>query len=65
MSSGSPERLHDRRDPVPAGVAIVLLKGPSFEAAPNAGSLIVVAAMALFAAVVPVRTDLTVDQIQL
>src|ERR1700682_73483 len=33
----------------PAGVAVVLLKGPSFEAAPIAGSLIVVAAMALFA----------------
>ena len=32
----------------PAGVAVVLLKGPSFEAAPIAGSLIVVAAMALF-----------------
>ena len=36
----------------PAGVAIVLLKGPSFEAAPIAGSLIVVAAMALFAVIV-------------
>ena len=36
----------------PAGVAVVLLKGPSFEAAPIAGSLIVVAAMALFAWIV-------------
>jgi hypothetical protein len=36
----------------PAGVAVVLLKGPSFEAAPIAGSLIVVAAMALFTVVV-------------
>ena len=36
----------------PAGVAVVLLKGPSFEAAPIAGSLIVVAAMALFAVIV-------------
>jgi hypothetical protein len=36
----------------PAGVAMVLLKGPSFEAAPIAGSLIVVAAMALFAVIV-------------
>jgi hypothetical protein len=36
----------------PAGVALVLLKGPSFEIAPIAGSLIVVAAMALFAVVV-------------
>ena len=33
----------------PAGVAIVLTKGPAFEAAPIAGALIVVAAMALFA----------------
>src|ERR1700726_4446366 len=32
----------------PAGVAVVLLKGPSFEAAPIAGSLIMVGAMALF-----------------
>ena len=32
----------------PVGVAVVLLKGPTFEAAPIAGSLIVVAAMALF-----------------
>ena len=36
----------------PAGVAIVLLKGPSYEAAPIVGSLIVVAAMALFAVIV-------------
>ena len=36
----------------PAGVALVLLKGPSFVAAPIAGSLIVVAAMALFAVIV-------------
>lgn len=36
----------------PAGVAAVLLKGPSFEAAPIAGSLILVAAMALFAWIV-------------
>jgi hypothetical protein len=36
----------------PAGVAIVLTKGPSFEAAPIAGSLVVVAAMALFAVIV-------------
>jgi hypothetical protein len=36
----------------PAGVAMVLLKGPSFEAAPIAGSLIVVVAMALFAVIV-------------
>jgi hypothetical protein len=36
----------------PTGVAIVLLKGPSFEAAPIAGSLMVVAAMALFALIV-------------
>jgi hypothetical protein len=36
----------------PAGVAIVLLKGPSFMAAPIAGSLVVVAAMALFAVIV-------------
>jgi hypothetical protein len=36
----------------PAGVAVVLLKGPSFEAAPIAGSLIVVAAMVLFAVIV-------------
>ena len=36
----------------PAGVAIVLLKGPSFEAAPIAGSLLVVAAMTLFAVIV-------------
>jgi hypothetical protein len=37
---------------VPVGVAVVLLKGPSFEAAPIAGSLIVVAAMALFTVIV-------------
>jgi hypothetical protein len=36
----------------PAGVAVVLLKGPTFEAAPIAGSLMVVAAMALFAVIV-------------
>jgi hypothetical protein len=36
----------------PAGVAVVLLKGPSFEAAPIAGSLIMVAAMGLFAVIV-------------
>jgi hypothetical protein len=36
----------------PAGVAMVLLKGPSFEAAPIVGSLIVVAAMVLFAVIV-------------
>jgi hypothetical protein len=36
----------------PAGVAIVLLKGTSFIIAPIVGSLIVVAAMALFAAIV-------------
>ncbi|WP_375783244.1 hypothetical protein ACE10Z_25630 [Bradyrhizobium sp. Pha-3] len=36
----------------PAGVAAVLLKGPSFEAAPIMGSLMVVAAMALFTVVV-------------
>jgi hypothetical protein len=36
----------------PVGIAVVLLKGPSFEAAPIAGSLIVVAAMALFAVIV-------------
>ena len=36
----------------PVGVAVVLLKGPSFEAAPILGSLIVVAAMALFAVIV-------------
>src|ERR1700712_1454011 len=33
----------------PAGVAVVLLKGRTFEAAPIVGSLIVVAAMVLFA----------------
>ncbi len=36
----------------PAGVALVLLKGTSFEAAPIIGSLIVVAAMALFVVIV-------------
>lgn len=36
----------------PAGVAAVLLKGPSVEVAPIAGSLLVLAAMALFAVIV-------------
>jgi len=36
----------------PAGVAVVILKGPSFVAAPVVGSLIAVAAMALFAVIV-------------
>src|SRR5947209_19971954 len=36
----------------PVGVAVVILKGPSYEAAPIAGSLVVVAAMALFAVIV-------------
>lgn len=36
----------------PAGVAIVLVKGPSLIGAPIAGSLIVTAAMALFAVIV-------------
>ena len=36
----------------PAGVAIVLVKGPSLIAAPIVGSLIVTAAMALFAVIV-------------
>ncbi len=36
----------------PAGVAIVVLKGDSFIAAPIVGSLIVVAAMALFVVIV-------------
>ncbi|MDB5636541.1 MAG: hypothetical protein JWP51_1449 [Bradyrhizobium sp.] len=36
----------------PAGVAVVLLKGPSFEAAPIVGSLIVVLAMSLFVVIV-------------
>ncbi|HEV7599641.1 MAG TPA: hypothetical protein VGO49_05210 [Bradyrhizobium sp.] len=36
----------------PIGVALVLLKGPSVEAAPIAGSLIVVAAMLLFTVIV-------------
>ena len=36
----------------PAGIAFVLLKGPSFEAAPIVGSLLVVAAMTLFTVIV-------------
>lgn len=36
----------------PAGVAVVILKGTSFIAAPIVGSLIVTAAMALFAVIV-------------
>ncbi|WP_245474894.1 hypothetical protein [Bradyrhizobium sp. Leo121] len=36
----------------PAGVAIVLLKGSSFEIAPVVGSLLVVGSMALFALIV-------------
>jgi hypothetical protein len=36
----------------PAGIALVVLKGTSFIAAPIIGSLIVVAAMALFALIV-------------
>jgi hypothetical protein len=36
----------------PAGVAVVILKGASFIAAPIIGSLIVTAAMALFAVIV-------------
>ena len=36
----------------PAGIALVLLKGTSFIAAPIVGSLIVLAAMALFAVIV-------------
>jgi hypothetical protein len=36
----------------PAGVAVVVLEGPRFIAAPIVGSLIVVAAMALFAVIV-------------
>jgi hypothetical protein len=36
----------------PAGVAMVVLKGPSFIAVPIVGSLIVVAAIALFAVIV-------------
>ncbi|MFL6840346.1 MAG: hypothetical protein ACJ8FZ_24005, partial [Bradyrhizobium sp.] len=36
----------------PAGVAVVLTKGPSFVAAPIAGALTVIAAMALFAVIV-------------
>lgn len=36
----------------PTGIAIVILKGPSFEMAPITGALMVVAAMALFALIV-------------
>ena len=36
----------------PAGVAVAILKGPSFIAAPIVGSLIVVAALALFVVIV-------------
>jgi hypothetical protein len=36
----------------PAGVALVVLKGPAFIAAPIVGSLIVVVAIALFAVIV-------------
>jgi hypothetical protein len=36
----------------PAGVAVVVLRGPSFIAAPIIGSLIAVAAMALFVVIV-------------
>ena len=36
----------------PAGVALVLLKGPSFEAAPITGALAMVCAMTLFAIIV-------------
>jgi hypothetical protein len=36
----------------PAGIALVLVKGPSFIAAPIAGSLLLTTAMALFAAIV-------------
>src|SRR5437660_10749934 len=36
----------------PAGIAVVIAKGPSFEVAPIAGSLIVVSAMVLFAVIV-------------
>ena len=36
----------------PAGIALVVLKGPSFIAAPIVGSLIVVAAMAMFMVIV-------------
>jgi hypothetical protein len=43
----------------PAGVAIVVLKGTSFIIAPVVGSLIVVAAVALFAVIV-FRTSLVV-----
>jgi len=43
--AGESARLasNDRRDPVSGGVAVVLLKGPSFEAAADWGSLIVIA----------------------
>ncbi len=37
---------------LPAGVAVVILKGPSFIAAPVVGSLIVITALGLFAAIV-------------
>src|SRR4051812_38859161 len=36
----------------PVGVAVVLTRGPAFEAAPIAGALIVVLAMVLFAVIV-------------
>lgn len=36
----------------PVGVAVVLLKGPSFIVAPIAGSLIVIVAMALFVVII-------------
>jgi hypothetical protein len=36
----------------PAGIALVLLNGPAYIAAPIAGSLIVITAMALFVIVV-------------
>jgi hypothetical protein len=36
----------------PAGVAVVLLNGPAYEAAPILGSLLVVGAMALFTVIV-------------
>jgi hypothetical protein len=36
----------------PLGIALVVLKGPSFEIVPIAGSLLVVGAVALFAAMV-------------
>lgn len=43
----------------PAGVAVVMVKGTSFIIAPIVGSLIVVAAMALFAVIVFKVTRLT------